>query len=76
MGKNFGDTLGIPSKQNNILIQFSAFKSVMIILKSIEDFTSENGFIKTLVKRRLFGRFCKCNVKSCIFKRSHVNTLF
>ena len=77
--KKLGDTLGIPSKEAKVYIEsyFEAFKSVKDYLKSIEDFALENGFIKTLLKRKRLFDFESANAMiKAAYLREAVNTLF
>jgi DNA polymerase-1 len=77
--KKLGDTLGIPSKEAKIYIEsyFEAFKSVKDYLKSLEDFSYTNGYIKTLLNRKRLFDFESANAMlKAAYLREAVNTLF
>ena len=77
--KKLGDTLGIPSKEAKVYIDsyFQAFKSVKDYLKSIEDYSHENGYVKTLLNRKRLFDFDSANAMlKAAYLREAVNTLF
>jgi DNA polymerase-1 len=77
--KKLGDTLGISSKEAKIYIDsyFEAFKSVKNYLKSIEEFSHTNGYIKTLLNRKRLFDFESANAMiKAAYLREAVNTLF
>ncbi len=77
--KKLGDTLGIPSKEAKVYIEsyFDAFVSVKNYLKSIEEYSYEHGFVKTLLNRkRLFDYDSANGMQKAAYLRESVNTLF
>lgn len=77
--KKLGDTLGIPAKEAKTYIEayFENFTNVKDYLKSIEDYSLENGYVKTLLNRkRLFDYDSANGMQRAAFLRESVNTLF
>ncbi len=77
--RKLGETLGIPAKEAKVYIEsyFEAFPTIKEYLKSIEEFSMENGFVKTLLKRKRFFDFDSANgMQKASFLREAVNTVF
>ena len=77
--KKLGDTLEFLQKKQKIYIEsyFEAFKSVKDYLKSLEDFSYTNGYIKTLLNRKRLFDFESANAMlKAAYLREAVNTLF
>jgi len=77
--KKLGDTLGIPAKEAKTYIEayFENFTNVKDYLKSIEDYSLENGYVKTLLNRkRLFDYDSANGMQRAAYLRESVNTLF
>jgi len=77
--RKLGETLGIPPKEAKVYIEsyFKAFPTIKEYLKSIEEFSMENGFVTTLLKRkRLFDYESANGMQKASFLREAVNTVF
>jgi len=77
--KKLGDTLGISSKEAKVYIEnyFTSFPTVKNYLKSIEDDSLKDGYVKTLLKRRRYFDYANVNAMfKAAYLREAVNTLF
>ena len=77
--KKLAATVGITTKEAKVYIEsyFEAFSSVKPYLKSIEEKSVEDGFVKTLLnRRRLFDYSSVGGMQKAAFLREAVNTVF
>lgn len=77
--KKLGDTLGIPAKEAKTYIEayFENFVNVKDYLKSIEESSVINGYVKTLLNRkRIFDYDSANGMQKAAYLRESVNTLF
>ena len=77
--RKLAETLGISTKDAKTYIEsyFKAFLSVKDYLKSIEDFTLENGYVETLLnRRRIFDFDNAAAMIRASYLRESVNTRF
>ncbi len=77
--KKLGDTLGIAPKEAKVYIEnyFTSFPTVKSYLKSIEDDSLRDGYVKTLLERRRYFDYANANAMfKAAYLREAVNTLF
>jgi DNA polymerase-1 len=77
--KKLSDTLGISVRDAKRYIEsyFEAFSNVKNYLKSIEEYSFEHGYVKTLINRkRLFDYDSANGMQKAGYLRESVNTLF
>ena len=77
--RKLADTIGVSTKEAKEYIEsyFASFPTVKNFLESIVEFSKENGYVETLLKRRRYFDYESANsFLKASFEREAVNTIF